>query len=534
MKNKIQYIPILLLAGLTLVAVSCGKVYDEPQNVHEMTLTADTVCEGDDIPVRVSFSKAGLSVDNPGWGDPLKNAEFDAVVKDSYGHTIENAVWSWSNGIIKPGSLVDIPASGTVNLVLSGLREGEYSISINLKTRYTVDTWATGWVTVLPPAEGGGKDKVLCTWFDVPDKDNGFEVDDDGNIIIDLRFFNASNPLRFTSHVLPADATNKRLQAKSTDESILEVSIEKKMVFVFVPKVVGVCRVNAESVDGGAKRSFGVRVIETEDKAKSFTLPTDGEGGDEDADFDVGGRLALDINDYADGHPYSYTCKPIPATATLPSLKAVSDKPEVADAKIVDGNGLRIYPKSVGYANVTVSWEDGTHARTLRVAVISVGQILMKAVEATPSADDITFGIFPCSLKFEATTTYLPGVIFVDVYAKSIGRADLTDPDDYFLREEIKNARSSFYEFEEETAVAFIPGVSQYDVYTRLMIPVAMQSEKVHHGADWPNYYDYVMRYNLYKIVLRFNIREGFDTNLYRITLVEDYNRPENKIYQYL
>lgn len=530
---SIKYLLPLLSAALT--AVGCAKeIADVNENVQRMTIKTSSVREGDDIPVEVKLNAAGLTVDNDGWGDPWKKATFSAVIEDAYGHEVTNAVWSGPDGVISNGGKLDLPENGTLNLVLSSLRQGEYSVKINLETRYTVDTWASGWVKVLPPTFDYRT--VLVKDFTIPDERDGVEVDESGNIILDLRIFNERRPFRYFSSVSPGNATNKRLTASSNDETVLRAGVDNGNVIVLVPKRVGVTEVNAASEDGGAKKIFTVKVIETSPDANGFTIPTDNDGGDPDAIFDVAGRLALDINEYGADDYYEYVCRPIPSYANEPVLTASSDKPEIADAKIMNGNHLRIYPKSVGYANVTISKSDGSIKRVLRVAVISVGEMVLRAREQQPSGEDSVSGVFPCEIVFSSTTQHLPGGMFVDVYGKAIARADLSDPADHFVDESIKNSRSAFVEFEENTFVGYSAryGDSIYDVYDRLMMNVAGVKFLVHHSDDWPNYRDYYLPAKLYKVILSFNLRRNYDTNLYRIELREDYDNPENKLYQYL
>ena len=192
-------------------------------------------------------------------------------------------------------------------------------------------------------------------------------------------------------------------------------------------------------------------------------------------------------------------------------------------------------PGKVGYATVTVSTTDGRIVRTLKVAVISKFTVTAAALEQTPSDDDKAAGIFPCMITFKSDSKYMPTTFFVDVYGKATGRIDLTDPADYFTKEELKNARSAFYSFEEKRPVVYLSnGNSAYDVYTNLQKKVSTNGEIIHHSADWPNYHDYAAYYRLQTIVLQITVRESYDTNLYRCTLNKTYDSPENKIYQYL
>ena len=526
------------LAGLALLAaaVSCTKeIPDVNENVQRMVIKTSSVQEGNDIPVEIKINDAGLTVDNDGWGNPLKNAVFHAVVKNANGMTVDNVVWNGPNGVLSEGGKVDIPENKTLNLVMSSLRQGDYSVTINLETRYTVDTWASGWVKVLPPSTSYRV--VSVRDFTTPGERDGFEVDENGNLVLDLRIFNAQRPFRYFSTVLPDNATNKQLSAASLNTSVLAATVDDESVLVFVPKKVGTANVSVVSADGGARHVVGVSVIETQAEPDSFDLPTDyPELDDANALFDYSGRLAFDINKYPDGEYYEYVCRPVPANAASPVLSASSDNPKVADAGIVNGNHLRIYPKSVGYANITVAKSDGSAKRVLRVAVISIGSIVLNVVEGTPSGSDSESGVFPCQIVFSANTRYLPGAIFFDVYGKAVARADLGDPADHFVEESIKNSRSAFVEFEESVSVGYSAqyGNSIYDVYDRLMLNVAGVKFLVHHSDDWPNYRDYYMNAKLYKIILDFNCRYNFDTNLYRIGIERNYDNPEFKLYQYL
>ena len=530
----------LFVSFITMVACLCfgwscqKEIEDKNENVYAMVLSADSVFEGDDVPVELTLDAAGLSVDNSGWGDPWKAAVFNATVKDSYGRLVENAVWSSPNGLIKNGSRIDLPEKGKVNFVLSGLRQGLYNVVMNLETRYTIDTWASCSVKVKHPAGKKTDRDVLVDSFTMPDDSEGVEIDEEGNVVLDLRVFNEERPFYYECAITPANATNTGITARSTANGIVDVRIENKHTLVLIPKMIGTCRINADSVDGNAHESVGVRVIRTQPSIDGFTLPLDPDGGDGDAILDAGGRIALDINDYPNGSYYEFVCRPIPSTAGTLTLTASSNAPDVARATIVNGNVLRIFPEKVGYAVVTVSKSDGTMSRKFGVAVISRGKIRIGVVEGERSAEDALSGVFPCKLTFAATTKYLPNVLVFDTYGKVNFRADLTDPAEHFVEETLKNSRTAFKEFEEDLSILYLPGISAYNIYERLMLQVAGTSYLVHFSADWPNNKDYYVYAMLYKIYLKFSIRQNYDTNLYRIELVEEYNSPENKIYQYL
>lgn len=531
----------LKTAGFVLFILSClciqsceKVVTDEPENVQLMTLKTDDVQEGDDVPVTITFNKAGLTVDNDGWGNPWKNAIFHATVEDSYGHVIDNAVWQGPNGVLVSGSVVDMPENGVLNLALGGLRKGEYLMSVNLETRYTVDTWASANVHIREASIPSNIIKVED--FTVPSKDDGAEFDEAGNLVLDLRVFNEKRPFVYESVLSPMDATVKIINATSNNTTVLSVNVESGRVLVLVPKAIGNAVVQCESADGNVKKTFNVKVIKTEPDAEGFTLPTDDtvNGGDAAAEFDAGGRLALDINDYPQGTYYEFTCLPIPRNATPPTLNASSDAPEIADAKIVNGNTLHVYPKNVGYANITIAKSDNSFKRILRVAIISRGSIILTVEEGSASELDKQSGVFPCTIHFSSTTDYVPPTMAFDAYTKAVFRADLTDPADYFVSEDLKNSRTAYTETSESIYIGFIQGVTKYDVYERLMLKVAGTKYLVHHSADWPNYRDYYLYVKLYKLVFDFRIRKSYDTNLYRFDVINKYDSPENRIYMYL
>ena len=532
---------ILYLAA-ALLAVACTKeIKDENINAYSFKAVAETVREGEDIPVHLSFADAGLKGDNVSWGDEWMKATFHAFLKDSFGKEIGNAVYSGPGGILTEGTRVDIPRSGRMDIVIGSLRKGRYTLAVNLRTRYTVDTWATTTFTVdekkggtTPPAE-----KILVEDFTVPGSGNGMDVEKRGDIeyiILDLRLFNSTNPFLYQSTVLPDNATDKKLTASSANTNIVAASIKSgtDALLELIPKAVGEALVTMRSHDGAVTKQFGVKVIRTSPDAEGFTLPTD--SGERDAyDFDVAGRLALDINEWNASNPFTYVCKPIPSNAKKPELKASSDNESIVKAAIRDGNHLVLTPGEVGYATVTVSTTDDKIVRTMRVAVISKFTIIAAAQENEPSDEDKKAGIFPCSITFKSDSKYMPKTLFIDVYGKATGRIDLTDPADYFKSEELKNARSAFYSFEDSRPVVYLSnGQSAYDVYTNLQKKVSTHGEIVHHSDDWPNYYDYAVYYRLQGITLQISVRETFDTNLYRCTFSKTYDSPENRIYQYL
>ena len=529
----------LVIGALGLAMGSCTKeIADVATNPYVFSATATTVSEGEDIPLMLTFSDGGYAVDNGAWGDSWKKATFHCEILDSRGRVVETAVVSGPTGVLVEGSRVDIPRSGRLDLVVSSLREGDYTIKINMRTRYTVDTWASTDIRVtekkgevppvVPPA------KVLAEWFTVPDKDNGHDVDTDGNIILDLRYFNVTNPYRFTSVMVPENVSDRRIVIDVRDEDILAGSVTDGTTMVLVPKKVGVTRVEAVSGDGAVKRGFGVRVIETHPGADGFSLPTD---NDEKGnyDLDVAGRLALDINEWNSSKPFRYTCRPIPDGSVLPGLKAESDTPDVLGASVEDPATLVLTPKKPGYATVTVSTTDGKVIRTMRVAVISNFKILIDAVESEPSEEDKAVAIFPCRLTLAADSKWIPEMMHVETYGKATGRVDLTDPSDYFKVDSLKNARTAFWSFEEKVNILILgDGPSAYDVYKRLMRKVGAIQVLCHHSDDYPDYYDYVRNFKLYAVTLQFGIRQNFDTNIYRGTVVTKYDSPQYRLYQYL
>lgn len=528
----------LLFATITTVFLSAcaGKeVPDEAVGAYSFTAVAETVGEGEDIPVHLSFRDAGLVVDNPSWGDKWKGATFYAEMTDAMNRTVENVIYSGPGGVIGNGSVLDIAPTGKMDIIVGGLRQGNYNLKINLRTRYTVDTWASVSIivrerTVAPVVT----ETVLVDDFTVPGKDNGLEIDDIGNVILDLRFFNAANPFIFRSTVRPDNATDKQLIASSGTPSVAGIRVDGETTLVITPAQIGTTTMTVQSRDGNAKKTFSVKVIESVPDADGFTLPTDDNERD-NYDLDVAGRLALDINKWNDGNPFTYTCNPIPADASIPGLKAESDTPAVVVAAIEGGNRLVLTPKSPGYAVVTVSTMDGAIVRKMRVAVISNFRLTIDAVEGTPSEDDKKTAIFPCKLTLKTDSQWYPTRMRVEVYAKAIGRVDLTDAADYFLVDSLKNARTAYYSVEDQIPVLYLSnGNSAYQLYDRVLKKVAAQTVDIHHADDWPNYYDYTVNYRLNKISLSISVIEEFDTNLYRATLVEKYNSPNYRLYQYL
>ena len=526
---------ILALAGLW----SCQEreVADENIAAYSFTAAVETVSEGNDIPVHLAFSDGGLVVDNESWGDKWKSAEFYGKLFDARGREVENAVFSGPEGVITNGSTLGLSKNGRTDIVIGALREGEYTLSVNLRTRYTVDTWATAAFSVLKKSQGGTPaedETVLVDDITVPGADNGLEIDDIGNIVLDLKYYNASNPFRFRCTVRPANATNKQLRASSGTQDVADAAIDGQTLLVIVPKSIGRSTVTVRSEDGNAEKSFGVTVIRSADEPTGFTLPTD--DGERDAfGFDIAGRLELDIDAWNESNPFDYECKAIPATASKPALVASSDNEPVLEAAIRDGNKLRLTPKSPGYATVTVSTTDGKIVRKMSVVVFSKISLVIDALESEPSEEDKEHGIFPCELTIKTSSKWTPKMFQVEVFGKAMGRIDLTDSADSFKVDSLKNARTAYFSVQEKVPVLYLSnGNSAYDVYTRLMKKVASMGAVVHHSADWPHYKDYIVYFRLYKIFLNISAIENYDTNVYRVAIDERYDSPDNRIYQYL
>lgn len=529
---------------LGMLPACTEEIQDKDQNVYSFRITAGTVGEGEDIPVSMLFADAGLTVDNKAWGNPWKKAVFHGYVTDAAGRRVDNVVFSGPDGVLTDGTRVDIGSSKRLDIVISHLRQGDYTLTVNMETRYTVDTWAS---TAFSVTEGKASkpDTGKTIWVDsftVPDGNTGLDIDPIGNIILDLRIFNTQNPFRFVSTVTPANATDKRLAASPADAAVLGATVEGENMIVLSPKVVGESLVTVRSLDGKAERSFGVKVIQSSVPSTGFTIPTDPDGGDPAAAFDLAGRLAMEINDYTGdsgdlvpGKCYEYTCQPIPAGATRPTLVAESDNEGVVKAAIADGNRLLLYPQGVGYANVTVSKTDNTVVRVLRVAVVSTVEVVLSAEESNPSDEDSQSGIFPCKIAGSPDSKYIPRPLHIEVFGRATGRVDLTDKADYFLVDSLKNSRTAIYSFEEKVLMMSVPGMtSRYDVYSRLMTKIAKRYVPYHHSDDYPKYYDDVKYFRLYSVGLDFGFVIDYDTNLYRLSIRKDYDSPQTRIYQYL
>ena len=538
-----------LLCAAALLAASCAvtacderlEVDDAPQNVYDFSIAVGEAVEGSDIVLALDFRDAGLRVDNVAWGDPWKKATFNASVYDVYGRKIENAIFAGPDGsILRDGTRFDIGGEGKTNILLSSLRKGQYTLVMNIITRYDVDTWASATINVKDGNGNAGNDgnPVLVEDFTVPGGDNGMEIDGLGNVILDLRFYNAANPFRFPSTIIPANATNKNLLAESDDASVCAAATtgEPASTLVLTPATVGTCHVTVRSADGNARKTIGVKVIETLPDAEGFTLPGD-DGETDGYDFDLANRLALDINVWNDGHPFTYICKPIPSNAADPSLVASSSDPAVVEAAIQNGNRLILTPKKPGYATVTVKTTDGAVVRTLRVAVQSRFNITLGVVEEAQSESDKVSGIFPCKITVKSSTTWMPpGVFHVKFYAKIVGRIDLDNPADWFKVEELKNSRTALCSFEDDATILYLPnGNSNYDLYLHLFSRLNGYGLPVHHSADaWSGAGDYTAYFKLHTLTLIPSVQENYDTNLYQATLIKAYDDNKNKIYSYL
>ena len=528
---------------LVIMLGSCTKeVPDENKNVYSFTVSVGRAVEGSDIPVRLSFVDAGLTVDNAAWGNPWEGSLFSGHVYDASGREVTNVLFSGADGVMGDGSPVTIGKARRLDLVMSHLRRGAYMLCVDMETRYTVPTHASVSFNVYDSDEYAKKVEVPVNDFTVPDGSCGVDIDALGNVVLDLRYFNDSHPFRFISTVRPGNASDKQLEASSEDLSVVEASVEGETAIVLSPKNVGKAQITVRARSGKAVRRFGVTVIRTAPLTEGFTLPTDNEGGDSRAELDLAGRLALDINDFLnqDGSqkrgPYEFICAPVPADAAAPVLTATSGNEDVVVASVVGGNKLRLEPRSVGYATVAVSTVDGIITRALRVAVCSKVDIVMTAEESSPSEEDDRCKVFPCIIRITPSSKYLPSRVKLHMYGKVIGRIDLTDPKDYFLVEELKNSRTAIFEYEKETDILIVgPSTpSGYDVYTNLMKRMAAQAVPFRHSDDYPNYYNGYKYYQLYSVILEPSFSESFDTNLYRLTLVNAYDRQDTRIYQYL
>lgn len=96
-----------------------------------------------------------------------------------------------------------------------------------------------------------------------------------------------------------------------------------------------------------------------------FTVPAPGLNGT----FDDEGNLIVPLDVYSSAEPFRHDCVIMPSNAENATLKAVSDNPRVAAARIHAPSRLSVIPLSPGKATVTVSTLDGTVVKTVPVVV---------------------------------------------------------------------------------------------------------------------------------------------------------------------
>lgn len=526
-----------LLACLS-VPVSCRRMMmPTDRNIYVVDAEAVTVREGEDTPLYLTFRDGGMETDNSGWGDAWEWAYFNGEIRTPDGSRYQPAVFIGPEGVLSDGQQIALGGARRYDLVIGGLLEGDYIAVFNIRTRYGVDTYATTDFKVLSKQgqDPGGDDRILAESFTIPTEMPGASLTPDGeSLLLYLEDYNEASPFIFASSVMPADAENGELRSLSDDGNVVVAGMRPGNVLTLVPRTVGSATVTMQTVDRTVIRSFGVtvdrRTPETVN-ADDFSTPD----GEEGAELDLAGRLRLDINTYDRDNPFMYVCRIYPADAANGRLRASSSDDTIAEAHIEDGTTLVITPGKVGRADITVSTEDGTIVKVVKIIVVAKVEILVDSEEGEADETMKKRQVFPCALTFKSAARVHPVPLFLDVYAKVTGRVDLPDPNDHFVADSLKNAKTAYHSMSRNAVMAYSPqGTTRFRIYDLLMKPVTDTQVKIWHDADTPSSGYRVENFSMYSVAITVKPQVDYDPDLYIVTIREAYRSGDRKIYRFL
>ena len=542
MRTAINNIITAVAAAALLLCPSCKDNASPDENVYRVYATSDTVTEGEDTPIHLSFADGGLRTDNKAWGDAWKGATFFGSILDEEGHAVDGVAFVGPDGPLRDGDVIDIVGERTIDIVVTGLVKGRYSAVFNIRTRYGVDTWATTSVRVLGRDEAP-VEEILLEGFTVPTDDDTDNIDEMGRLSLPLSLYPEGTSYSYLCVLSPANAVDGQLEATSSDPDVVTAHIEGRNRLVLSPHGEGTSLITVRNVPSGrVERKFIVVITgggSSDMPATDIVLPVDdGEdpGGD-GVDIDAGGRLVLDINTFDEDNPYGYDVRVIPDGADNGALMAVSSDETILVAEISGRNRLVLTPLHPGIVTVTVSTLDGTVSRSFVVQVIARMLIHIDAVEGEASDADRAKGIFPCSLVMRTDAKWGPANVMLDVYAKATGRIDLVDPHDSFTADDLKSSRTAIHSVDHATQVFFFlnaVGTTKYDLYKWVLLPATNATLEVLHSDDYPRNGKRQVGFTLYSAGVTFTVNRNYDPDLYEVVIVNDYDDPKYNIYRYL
>ena len=539
--HRINIITGCIAAALTLL-FSCQKNGAPDENVYRVYATSDTVTEGEDTPVHLSFTDGGLRTDNKAWGDAWKGATFFGKITGPDGEAVEGVTFAGPDGILNDGDSFDVGGERTLDIAVGGLRKGFYEAIFNLRTRYGVDTWATTSIRVLGTDEAP-VEEILLKGFSVPTDDDEGNIDGEGRLSLPLPLYPEGTSYSYICALDPVNAVDGQLEASSSAPEVVSVRIEGRNRLVLSPHAEGVAVITVRNLpDGTVVRRFTVAVTGGADvpvPATGIILPVDDgqDTGSEAVTIDAGGRLVIDINTFDEDNPYSYDVTVEPENADYGGLTAQSSDESILTAEISGKNKLVLTPHKPGTVNVTVSTLDGTVSRTFTVQVIARVFLHINAKEGTATPEQKAREVFPCSLTFSSDAKWMPSYIKLDVYAKATGRINLeNESHDTFTRQELKNSRIAIHSVDHSASVFVFRNTAGtvYDVYKYVLDPATAAQEEILHSDDYPNNGKRMENYRLYSVGVTFNISRDYDPDVYDVVIVNDYDDPKYNIYRYL
>ena len=321
----------MLVAAVAAVSSCRG---DSAAETFTAVVTADTITEGEVLTVTAA-------VDGPSDGYLMVSEVLELDLSTGATRPTEYVLYDGGTAAGRIDN-VSFKDHGRHDFTADELPAGTYRIEVALE-RGGVRVDAATNVVVLKnqQPDPDPEEPVLVEWFSVPDKNAGLEVDVQGNIILDLVRYNLETPFRFTSVVTPPDATDRRIGVTSKDGSVLFAGMDGDLTMVLSPLKEGVTSVEAVSGDRGVRRTFGVKVVNSQPGPEppapavtDFTLP------DVDAQY---GRVVVP---YGDWQTFTPVVTPDGAEA---EFSVSSSDPSVLSVE-ADGAAIRYKGVAPGYA----------------------------------------------------------------------------------------------------------------------------------------------------------------------------------------
>ena len=376
---------LVFLANIALAFLFVTACHDDGGVADfSFSVIAESVTEGDTVPVSLSFTKGPED-----------------------GYTLSYRIESWDSstntGAPVTATLLsgDAPAGGMSlsfsdsrhrDFRIKGLPRGSYMLTITL-ARNGKEVGESCSFVVFAGVQPPEPQEKKVTDFTLPGAGDGFKVETEGGflyIVLDLKDYGGGRAASYRCTVYPADADDKTLSASSDTPAVATATVYDGVFLKLTPCGVGKAVVTVRSNDGGASKALGVKVVDTTTppvppKVTDFTIPAvDSESG----------KVNVEC-----GKTISFTPVLTPSDG-VPGFSAASSDPSVVTAT-VDGGTIRIKGVCPGYASITLSAADGP-SKTFPVMVWKNVVVTVDWLELDATDSQIRTKTFPCKIRFSS------------------------------------------------------------------------------------------------------------------------------------